>query len=196
MNAEHRSHFIELVNRRQEIEPLIEEYGSGSPVVTIVACMHGNELVGINILESLKGIESTTGTLRLVVANPNAVRVNKRFVDHDLNKSFPGSESGDVEDQLAYKLKEKLSDTDVLIDLHTTTAATPAFIIARNIDEDARALITASGIERIVVKPKPGKTALIDWVANGIGIELGQHGSKEARRAAAPEQSGQKFSLK
>jgi len=119
------------------------------------------------------------GTLRLVVANPNAMLQNRRFIDSDLNRSFPGKEGGGIEEQLAFQLRQKLSDSDALIDLHSTTANTPPFIITRQDNEYIRKLANVSSIERVVVKPKPSKMALIDYGENRVGIELGKHDSDE-----------------
>lgn len=165
---------IEQFERKGRIVPIIEEYGSGLPVVTFVACMHGNEKAGIEILERLREQLIIQGTMRLVVANPKAVIMSKRFVEQDLNRCFPGKIDGKFEEQLARQLRRQLSNSDFLVDLHSTTAQTPPFIITRQYQRLVKDLIEAAGIKKVVIRPRSG-VALIDWVKVGIGIELGPH---------------------
>lgn len=168
----------EQLERRGDAMPIIEEYGDGLPAVTFVACMHGNEKTGLQILERLRKQPIIRGTVRLVVANPKAVFINKRFIARDLNRCFPGRENGVLEEQLAYQLRARLSDSDFLVDLHTTTAQTPPFIITRQREGLVKDLIEATGVKRVVIRPKSG-SALIDYVATGIGIELGPHDTSQ-----------------
>ena len=165
---------FERVKKEGEVAPFIEEYGKGTPIITFVACMHGNEVVGLHILEILRKQSIFQGTMRLVVANPKAVFANKRYINHDLNRCFPGRKNGTYEERLAYRLEKQLSDSDFLVDLHTTTAQTPSFIIVRQGQMQVKRLIEMTNIKRVVLRPRSGK-ALIDHVRTGIGIELGPH---------------------
>lgn len=178
MNQKNKMTIIDQITANQQTEPFIEDRGKDLPLVTIVACMHGNEHVGLRVLEFLRTQTILQGTLRLVVANPNATLQNRRFIDSNLNDSFPGKQDGGIEEQLAFKLRKALSDSDILIDLHTTTASTPPFIITHQYNENIKRLINSTGIKRVVLKPKLSKTALIDYGENRIGIELGKHNSE------------------
>lgn len=176
--------FFEMTRTSVGYKPNIEVIGSGLPVVTFVACMHGNEQVGLEILEQLKTFFCSKpplkGSLRFVIANPNATRNNKRFNYKDLNRCFPGKQDREIEERIAHQLVQRLNDSDYLIDFHTSSAVSPPFVICRQSDGVIGKLALATGIQRIVIKPNTNKTALIDHVKAGIGIELGRHDSTDA----------------
>jgi aspartoacylase len=122
--------------------------------VLLVAGTHGNELTGIHLLNHLKKkrIEANYSSFSLdyLIANPAAIKENKRYIDVDLNRSFK------VEDLNNPKLKNKeallakeinhkygpklgtgksKSKTDFIIDLHTSTANMQTNIVITRIDQ-------------------------------------------------------------
>ncbi|NVK24034.1 MAG: aspartoacylase [Gammaproteobacteria bacterium] len=104
--------------------------------VAIVGGTHGNELAGIYLVNHwLKN--STTVTresfeTQLLIANHNAIEVNKRYVDCDLNRQFSAaslndSSLGNYEQSRAKVINQQLgpkgdSKTGLVIDLHNTTS--------------------------------------------------------------------------
>lgn len=118
----------------------------------MVGGTHGNEYTGVwcikaikkhlqqNDKESLFQTKYPSLDISTLLANPQAHLENKRFVDSDLNREFPlkklfhdntDDEDMSVEEQLAQEINSllgpKLEDTgseqtDVVVDLHTTTA--------------------------------------------------------------------------
>jgi succinylglutamate desuccinylase len=114
--------------------------------VVVVGGTHGNEYTGVWCIKALdRAAESLSAlypSLRIstLLANPEAYRQNKRFVDEDLNRQFSEnnlmlrSMDGDnlprtVESLRAHEINEmlgpKFSDsfkTDVIVDLHSTTS--------------------------------------------------------------------------
>ena len=102
--------------------------------------IHGNEvgpLVGLlDIMESLaSGRLSFPGTFTCFIGNPEAARLQRRFVDIDLNRVFEVSslEEGEViphEVRRAQKLIKLLNSFDLYIDFHQTIldSAQPFYI--------------------------------------------------------------------
>jgi len=129
--------------------------GKARPVIAVVACMHGNEKKGAAVLDLLRSF-SFNGTLIFVVANEEAMKLNKRFVDTDLNRCFPGG-NGNHEERLASQLLNEIKSCDFVIDIHSTTAATDSF-----------AIVTKEGFEGFM----PLKKAVIlgDALANGKSL--------------------------
>ena len=104
--------------------------------VALVGGTHGNELTGIFLLNKYRQYPNLLGQnsfqLELFEANHEAHLANKRYLDRDLNRSFKQVDLADDtlighENELAKSINQKLgpkgdSHTDMIIDLHTSTA--------------------------------------------------------------------------
>lgn len=97
------------------------------PVLGISAAVHGDEIIGAEILRRFFGRlneEELSGTILLLpVANPlafeNLVR-NSPLDMNNLNRVFPGMKDGWVTEQIAYTIVNKFLDKlDYYIDLHS-----------------------------------------------------------------------------
>ena len=104
--------------------------------VAIVGGTHGNEYTGPYLLKVLEHrlheIPHTTFEVTTLLANPKAFEKNVRFVDDDLNRSFLIKDLSDnslshYEANRAKVINAALGPkespkTDLLIDIHSTTA--------------------------------------------------------------------------
>lgn len=63
--------------------------GHKFPSLAIVACVHGNEKIGSELIDVLNDTLESDHLLNYVVANEDAMALDKRFIDSDLNRSFP-----------------------------------------------------------------------------------------------------------
>jgi predicted deacylase len=104
--------------------PDVTTHGPGEPEVAVVGGVHGDEPSGVRAVERLRRaidrgeLELRRG-LALVVANPAAVEAGVRYLDSDLNRSFPGDPDGDREGRLAARLVEATRDL-LTLSLHAT----------------------------------------------------------------------------
>lgn len=96
------------------------------PVLFVSAAMHGDEINGVEIIRrvlKLPVLSELCGTLLAVpVVNVLAFLHQSRYLPdrRDLNRSFPGSETGSLAARLAHLfLKEVVGNSDYGIDLHT-----------------------------------------------------------------------------
>ncbi|AOE50895.1 aspartoacylase [Kangiella sediminilitoris] len=104
--------------------------------VTLVGGTHGNEFTGIYLLDKYRKIQGGVGEynfdLDLYDANLRAFEANRRYIDNDLNRSFRLADLNDeeldgYENRRAKEINQALgpkgnSRTDMIIDLHTSTA--------------------------------------------------------------------------
>jgi aspartoacylase len=106
--------------------------------VLLVAGTHGNELSGIYLKKLIKErlylADRSTFSTRCVIANPEAVKRNVRFVDTDLNRQFAednSTESDENEVKLAKQWVAKYGgeNNQLTIDLHNTTSNMGATLI-------------------------------------------------------------------
>jgi predicted deacylase len=116
-----------LANGSKLVLPVHELQGAEEgPVVGISAAVHGDEIIGTEIIrqviERLKD-ERIKGTIKfLPVVNPLAFEDLSRNTTIDrtnLNRVFPGNKDGTLTEILAYKMTTEFLDTlDVYVDLH------------------------------------------------------------------------------
>jgi predicted deacylase len=107
--------------------PVIVHRGTkAGPTLFISAAMHGDEIIGVEIIRrvlKLLNQQELSGTVLAVpVVNVLAFMHQSRYLPdrRDLNRSFPGSETGSLAARLAYLfLKEVVGNSDYGIDLHT-----------------------------------------------------------------------------
>ena len=88
-------------------------------LVLVIGGMHGNEPLGIAIVKLFQ--KNPVKNVDVVLANDLAIEANSRFVEQDLNRSFPGnSKSNDYEPRRAAQLLALAKKYDIVLDFHNT----------------------------------------------------------------------------
>ena len=108
------------------IPVIIAKGNDNGPVLGLLAAIHGNELNGIKVLQEVFkniDIQNLKGTI-IAVPGLNQVSITqdrRRFFDEeDLNRHFPGKETGNRSQQYVWQINNKIiSKIDYLIDMHT-----------------------------------------------------------------------------
>jgi len=139
----------------------------------VVACVHGNEIYGLEVLKKFSGVDSFVG-------NPKAVEKKVRFIDSDLNRVFPGKKDGNYEEKLALEINKKLVNYDYVVDLHSSSSKCPLFGIITKPMKEKIEFAKKLGLKKVVVMSEnyaSGK-ALIDFCKCGISLEIGPHEDK------------------
>ncbi|MBR8838219.1 MAG: aspartoacylase [Stigonema ocellatum SAG 48.90 = DSM 106950] len=104
--------------------------------VAIVGGTHGNELTGIYLVKKFQQFPHLLHRQSLecmtLLANPEAVAANRRYIDRDLNRCFANEDLSNpaltgYEDRRAKEIAAQLGpkdqpNADAIIDLHSTTA--------------------------------------------------------------------------
>lgn len=176
------------------------------PHVAVLGAIHGNEPCGIRAIERLRAelaagqLEVRGGTLYLIHGNPPATEQRARYTGGgtDLNRLFDyrfvtelPREHWVYEHHRALALRPVLESVDVLLDLHSTTAPSPAFAIASPV-QASRALADAL-LLGYVTEGWEGPGLLGDRVVlaplsrrglPGVSVECGQHEDPEAASIA------------
>lgn len=182
-----------------DIEGVLEiSSAEAGPRVLVMGGIHGNEPCGVRAVERLTrefqggALSLRKGTLQLVIANEEALRANIRSVHRNLNRLFKDNsdEPDCYETQRAEQLKQLLSGADFVLDLHSTTSASPPFLMCEG---EAIATARRMGLERVVVGwAALGSTALSGdtetWArqhgATAFTLECGQHNDPVAAEVA------------
>ncbi|KAG7388952.1 hypothetical protein PHYPSEUDO_011599 [Phytophthora pseudosyringae] len=140
------------------------------PNVTLVGGVHGNERIGVEVLDALRiallqvaplSIANnlfpriTRGSVTLVYGSPSAQRIGKRGSEPhaDLNRCFPRdlleipeSKLGSgYESRRAKELAPLFASSDLLVDLHSTNKPSPSFVRLSGYDKVPSQLMEISG---------------------------------------------------
>lgn len=89
----------------------------------IVTNTHGDELVGLYVVEKLKRLPYKFDH---IIGNPCALMARKRFIDTDLNRSFLDIDNADFQEKPSYEIERaryldaRLDEYDVVFDIHST----------------------------------------------------------------------------
>lgn len=150
--------------------------GSGEIRVAIVCCQHGDEVFGKTVFDyyqdRLQGI-------RLIFANEEAYSQGKRFIDDDLNRSFPGDGGGNHEEYLAAQILPYIKDVQYVLDIHTTTSdIIMAPIICSESDDVKKILNLTSSREVASMGNGIADHSLIGQVAAGVSLEFNKDYAK------------------
>lgn len=130
------SKFVNVRSLNEHVTVLSPKTGSSdTPSLTLSSLVHGNEVIGIYILnkvfsEILSGSIRIQKPIALIAANREAALAGKRFLDRDLNRSFGREEQSTREDRICRLIKPILAQSTYTLDLHQTILGTesPFFI--------------------------------------------------------------------
>ncbi len=98
------------------------EFGNGEKKIAIVGSLHGNELIGKLAIERLNRDRKINAKIKAIIANEEAIKINRRFVDTDGNRCFPGKKDGNTEERMAFGVVQELKGCRYVIDIHSTYA--------------------------------------------------------------------------
>lgn len=157
----------------------VEKRGKGEPEFTVVGSIHGDEPAGKKAIERILDSDlEFKKSVKFIIANEKALEAGKRFLEADLNRSFPGDKNSDKhEERLAAELLEEIGNSKVL-DIHTTHSFDKPFASTESLEKPYLEMIEASGAE-YVVKFEEGSGTLTEFV-NGLVVEAGMQHSEEA----------------
>lgn len=141
----------------RDVSATVHRYvGGPGPTVYIQAAQHGIELNGPAALRRLHGHLTDAAIAGTVIVVPV---VNQLAFDHrsymtpgeydvlnpNLNRVWPGDDSGSLQEQFAARLWELVKDADAAVDLHTGTADMLEHVRCRAGDPAAERLAEAFG---------------------------------------------------
>ena len=171
--------------------------------VVVVGGTHGNEYTGVWCIKALdrqgERLKSKFPTLDIstIMGNPQAHMANKRFIEEDLNRQFSAEllskPPTSLEARRAHELNELLgpkplteqdspSKTDVIIDMHSTTANMGMTLIVPEGDvlmtqaaayAVKKCKLTQSVCLISTYKPQAEKSSLYSIAKHGFTIEVG-----------------------
>lgn len=170
----------------------VEQLGEGEPEVAIVGSIHGDEPCGRDGIEAvLADPPAVDRPVKFIVVNEPALEVNRRYVDVDLNRIFPGDPNSDVpEVRLAAELTEEIRGCTVL-SLHATQSYDRMFALVDEVTPIAEEVIPRLSVDAVVRTKGQNDGRLFSVAPEAIEVECGFQGSSQA--AANAEQVIREF---
>jgi len=159
------------------------------PVLFVSGAVHGDEIVGVEIIRRLvrsKRLKSLKGTLITIpVVNVYGFINQTRYLPdrRDLNRCFPGSETGSLGARMAWQFKTQVLDRAThAVDLHTGAIHRDNLpqIRANLSNDDTGAMANAFGVP-VVINSVLGEGTLRE-VAEAQGIPVITYEAGEALR--------------
>lgn len=183
---------------------MIEKTGRDTGVkLTISAAVHGNEKCGTKAIRRfLKGLDTgdiilEKGTIRfLPVCNPRAYDDHVRLIEDNLNRVIVKNDTPETyEQELAQHILPHLDWADMILDLHSYTAADVPFVIAEgdaalDFARHASCDFMVYGLTQMVIRQATKKTShSVDAYGNNNAkpsctVECGQHESPNSPNVA------------
>lgn len=172
---------------RRDWRPIELCRGTGAPRVAVVAFTHGDELLGERVIDALTSVPLERGCLLFITAHPLARARKKRYIDQDLNRSFPGKCRGCLEDRLAFDLRQRLSSFDIVVDIHATSSLIDSLAIVTKLTSAIRRILRWLPVKNVALIESSvfGNKELIGHVPAGIALEYGPEKSGRNNRRAA-----------
>ncbi|MCX6808844.1 MAG: succinylglutamate desuccinylase/aspartoacylase family protein [Candidatus Berkelbacteria bacterium] len=153
-------------------QPIIVKFGK-RPKFVLVCCLHGEEKFGRKVFDYFEKNNQMFGNFLLILAHPAALSLGQRFIDSDLNRSFPGLKTGNTEEKIAYKLTRNIPKSAYLIDIHTTVTDIKFLPIVTSISKKTKNLINLCSARNIGLVKSPLKDiSLIGQFDRSISLEI------------------------
>jgi len=163
----------------------VEQLGEGDPEVAVVGGIHGDEPCGVAAIESLlEERPPVERPVRLVVANEAALAAGERYLDDDLNRSFPGDpDASSHEKRLAARLSDVLAGCET-VSLHSTQSYDDTFAIVNGMGEFERQVCPRLSVDAVVDAGAFDRGRLFVSLDRLVEIESGYQGSEAATENA------------
>ncbi len=158
--------------------------GEGTPELVLVGSVHGDEPAGRKAIKKLLDQElEFRKPVKFIIANEEALEENERYLEADLNSSFPGDSGSEKhEEKLAAELEEHVQGKKVL-DLHTTHSSSEPFATLKDVKKKELEMLESTAVENAVYFPG-SSGVLIESAKHGIIIETGIQGTEKAAEDA------------
>jgi predicted deacylase len=168
----------------QRLKIYSRTFGSGEPLVTIIAGLHGDELDGPYLCHRLIGYfaslppERFGGSVRLIpAANPLGLDVSSRFWPvsrNDINRAFPGDPEGGPTQRMADAIFRAARRGRYCIDIHSSNIFLQEIPQVRLSEEHfhvSAPMAPHFGLDVTWVNPSPTVIeATLAWNLSTIGI--------------------------
>lgn len=142
--------------------------------VLLTILTHGDEKIGLRVAREIKRLQIDRKSLAIQVANKKAYAAGKRFIDADLNRSFPGKKNGNYEERIAYRLSPQIKEADLVIDIHSTRSLLKDALIVSKLNRQTQNYVDVIQPKYVLVLKATKNSTLIAQAKAGVAFEYGR----------------------
>lgn len=154
--------------------------------ILLIAATHGDEKIGVEVIKRLK-TKKLNRFFDYLIANPRALLKNTRFIDTDLNRSYPGVKNSKLyEKKLACENLQKVKKYQYIIDIHEASQGTDNFIIVPKKRLPKLFPTELINLEKVLLWPDP-KGPISQILENAVELEFGMKNKKRGKVISAAE---------
>lgn len=136
--------------------------------ILVLGGVHGNELLGVQLVKLLK--QMPLEGVDVCIANPRAVKTNKRFAETDLNRSFGKHSPLSYEEKRARSLQKICANYDVVFDFHNTlTSLNDCAFVGEGCNLGLLQTVKALGFRRCI---EATYNCINKYCPNAVSIEI------------------------
>lgn len=142
--------------------------------ILFVCCTHGDEPIGKYVFDNYLSGKNKYYSWQSIIANFKALKSNRRFIDIDLNRVFPGKQNGKYEEKRAYEINKILPKFHLVIDWHQSNNLMNDIIFVSRLNPFTKKICQYFAINHIVeldIGNQDYKGLLIFQVENSIAVE-------------------------
>lgn len=162
----------------------IEQFGPKKKLFNIIVGTHGDEgspIKGFYMLKKYLEKENIKKGFNVIIADEEAVGSGKRFIDTDLNRSFPGNILGNHEEKLANKLVLETSKVKFNFDFHSTTVGSEPYGIISVYSKELYKVMKGLAVKNYLFD---SSESLIKFSPGAVAFEVGKEGEPKSERNA------------
>lgn len=141
---------------------------------------HGDEMIGLKVAREIQKLNIDKNVLTVQFANSKAFKLRKRFIDQDLNRSFPGKKNGNYEEKLAYKLSAAIKSANLVLDIHSTKSELKDAVIVTKLGDKTLKYIKVIQPKYVLIMNATKDNSLISQAKIGIAFEYGKDNDTDA----------------
>ncbi|WP_435095314.1 succinylglutamate desuccinylase [Halarchaeum sp. P4] len=163
----------------------VVQLGDGTPELSVVGGVHGDEPCGVRAIERLEADDpDVERPVKLIVANELALDYGVRYVDADLNRAFGDDTPDDAhERRVAEALAEEVEGTTAL-SIHSTQSHADPFAVSDGRQDHVREYVPQLSVAALVDTEDFGQGRLFAANADIIEVEAGLQGTETAAENA------------
>ncbi|MCT9097727.1 succinylglutamate desuccinylase/aspartoacylase family protein [Haloarchaeobius sp. HME9146] len=163
---------------------LVEQLGEGEPELAVVAGIHGDEPCGVRAVERLIDEQPPVRRpVKLVVANEEALEAGVRYLEEDMNRTFPGDPDADThEGRLAAAVYAEVEDC-LTFSIHSTRSHADPFAVYDRMTEHVRNVVPRLPVAA-VVETGDSVDGRLTTAVDVIEVEAGLQGTDAAAENA------------
>ncbi len=169
LRDEERKYYYISINTRKKLMDSQKNY---IKKILFIGCTHGDEHLGKWLFDNYPYGQTNYCQWKVIIANPEAMYLNQRFIDEDLNRCFNRLDSNTYESKRAKILTSIIKQYDIVYDIHETSSQMKTCIFVNEINDEVKKAIESVKSIYVTLDNHPDYSGHFTTSVAKIGITL------------------------